>query len=138
MFAARRLKTKRRKFRWSDPRYKRRVLRLKEKSDPLQGSPQAVGIVLQKVGREAKQPHSAIRKCVRVQLKKNGKAITAFLPEDGTLNYIEEHDRVLVEGIGGKKGRAVGDLPGIRYKVVSVNGVALKAIYLGKKEKPMR
>ena len=31
-------------------------------------------------GVEAKQPNSAIRKCVRVQLIKNGKKITAFVP----------------------------------------------------------
>ena len=104
----------------------------------MEGSPQALGIVLQKVGRESKQPNSAIRKCVRVQLKKNGKSITAFLPGDGALNFIEEHDRVLVEGIGGAKGRAVGDLPGVRWRVVMVNGVSLKALISGKKEKPMR
>lgn len=40
-------------------------------------------------GVEAKQPNSAIRKCVRVQLIKNGKKITAFVPNDGCLNYIE-------------------------------------------------
>ena len=42
-----------------------------------------------KSGVEAKQPNSAIRKCVRVQLIKNGKKITAFVPRDGCLNYIE-------------------------------------------------
>ena len=31
------------------------------------------------VGVEAKQPNSAIRKCVRVQLIKNGKKVTAFV-----------------------------------------------------------
>ena len=45
-------------------------------------------------GVEAKQPNSAIRKCVRVQLIKNGKKITAFVPNDGCLNYIEENDEV--------------------------------------------
>lgn len=34
--------------------------------------------MLEKVGVEAKQPNSAIRKCVRVQLIKNGKKVTAF------------------------------------------------------------
>ena len=52
-----------------------------------------------------------------MQLKKNGKGVTAFLPGDGALNFIEEHDRVIIEGIGGAKGRSVGDLPGVRYKV---------------------
>lgn len=45
---------------------------------PFGGSSHAKGIVLEKVGVEAKQPNSAIRKCVRVQLIKNGKKVTAF------------------------------------------------------------
>jgi small subunit ribosomal protein S12 len=138
LYAARQLKNIRKKLRWSKTKYKRKKLKLKQKVDPMEGSPQALGIVLQKVGRESKQPNSAIRKCVRVQLKKNGKTITAFLPGDGALNFIEEHDRVLVEGIGGAKGRAVGDLPGVRWRVVMVNGVSLQALISGKKEKPMR
>ena len=93
---------------------------------------------MQKVGRESKQPNSAIRKCVRVQLKKNGKTITAFLPGDGALTFIDEHDRVTVEGIGGAKGRAIGDLPGVRWRVIMVNGVSLEALLAGKAEKPMR
>ena len=44
-------------------------------------------------GIEAKQPNSAIRKCARVQLIKNGKKIAAFVPNDGCLNYIEENVR---------------------------------------------
>jgi len=43
------------------------------KNDPLEKSPQARGIVLEKVAIEARQPHSGLRKCVRVQLVKNGK-----------------------------------------------------------------
>ena len=49
----------------------------------------AKGIVLEKIGIEAKQPNSAIRKCVRVQLIKNGKKIAAFVPRDGWVNYID-------------------------------------------------
>jgi small subunit ribosomal protein S12 len=138
LYSARKLRNNRKKLRWSKTKYKRKKLKLKQKVDPMEGAPQALGIVLQKVGRESKQPNSAIRKCVRVQLKKNGKSITAFLPGDGALNFIEEHDRVLVEGIGGAKGRAVGDLPGVRWRVVMVNGVSLQALIAGKKEKPMR
>ena len=63
-------------------------------------------------GVEAKQPNSAIRKCIRVQLIKNGKKITAFVPNDGCLNYIEENDEVLIAGFG-RKGHAVGDIPGL-------------------------
>lgn len=138
LYAARKLRNNRKKLRWRKTKYKRKKLKLKQKVDPMEGAPQALGIVLQKVGRESKQPNSAIRKCVRVQLKKNGKGITAFLPGDGALNFIEEHDRVVVEGIGGAKGRAVGDLPGVRWRVVKVNGVSLQALISGKKEKPMR
>ena len=44
-------------------------------------------------GLEAKQPNSAIRKCVRVQLIKNGKKITAFVPNDGCLNFVVSASR---------------------------------------------
>ncbi|MEM2254540.1 MAG: 30S ribosomal protein S12, partial [Candidatus Bathyarchaeia archaeon] len=98
----------------------------------------ARGIVLEKVGVESKQPNSAIRKCVRVQLIKNGKVITAFLPGDGALNVVDEHDEVIVEGIGGSRGRSMGDIPGVRWKVIMVNGVSLKELVLGRKQKPMR
>ncbi len=138
MYSARTLVKKRKKLRWKDKQWKRSFLKLDKKTDPLQKAPAAEGIVLEKVGRESKQPNSAIRKCVRVQLRKNGKVITAFLPGDGALTYIEEHDSVVVEGIGGAKGRAVGDLPGVRWKVIKVNGVSLKELIYKRKEKPMR
>ncbi|HIE14169.1 TPA: 30S ribosomal protein S12 [Candidatus Bathyarchaeota archaeon] len=137
-FAARKLRIKRKKFRWSDRYYKRRMLRLDVKSDPLEGAPMAKGIVLEKVGRESKQPNSAIRKCVRVQLIKNGKVVTAFLPGDGALNVVDEHDEVIISGIGGSRGRSMGDIPGVRWKVETVNGISLKDLVLGKKEKPLR
>ena len=138
MFAAGLLARKRKKFRWKDRYYKRRELKLDIKADPLEGAPQARGIVLEKVGIESKQPNSAIRKCVRVQLIKNGKQITAFLPGDGALLYVDEHDEVIVAGIGGSKGRSMGDLPGVRWKVAQVNGVSLDALIMKKKEKPIR
>jgi len=90
-----------------------------------------------KIGIEAKQPNSAIRKCVRVQLIKNGKKVTAFVPRDGCLNFIEENDEVLVAGFG-RKGKAKGDIPGVRFKVVKVSNVSLLALYKGKKEKPRK
>jgi small subunit ribosomal protein S12 len=108
------------------------------KSDPLEGAPLAKGIVLEKVGVESKQPNSAIRKCVRIQLIKNGRQVTAFLPGDGALNYVDEHDEVLVCGIGGSRGRSMGDIPGVRYKVNEVNGASLSALIIGKIEKPLR
>lgn len=163
-------------------------------------------------GIEAKQPNSAIRKCARVQLIKNGKKIAAFVPMDGCLNFIEENvsscclidllescsrlqsvqphscrlsslrstealqalsqtrfacstphclqqtqpltqaltqpltqahtqpltqpqDEVLIAGFG-RRGHAVGDIPGVRFKVVKVAGVSLLALFKSKKEKP--
>ena len=150
-------------------------------------------LTLCRSGIEAKQPNSAIRKCVRAQLIKNGKKIAAFVPRDGCLNFIDENvshsrqdptdahstacsarivaaaaglpprctagrtrglrvarvacawlsrgplpapqDEVLIAGFG-RKGHAVGDIPGVRFKVVKVSGVALLALYREKKEKP--
>ncbi len=135
---ARKLRKNRKKFRWNDRYYKKRMLHLKEKSDPLEGSAQARGIVLEKVGIEAKQPNSAIRKCVKVQLIKNGRQITAFAVGDGAINYIDEHDEVLVEGIGGRMGRSYGDIPGVRLKVIQVNNISLNELVTGRKEKPVR
>lgn len=137
-FAGRALSKKRKKFRWSNMYYKRRILRLDVKTDPLQGAPMARGIVLEKVGVESKQPNSAIRKCVRTQLIKNGRVITAFLPGDGALNVVDEHDEVLLEGIGGSRGRSMGDIPGVRWKVITVNGVSLNELVYGRKQKPAR
>jgi len=137
-FAARKLARRRGRFRWKDADYKRRVLRLDIKADPLEGAPQGRALVLEKVGVEAKQPNSAIRKCVRVQIIKNGRQITCFAPGDGAIGFIDEHDEVIVEGIGGARGGAMGDIPGIRYKVVEVNGVSLRELIKGRKEKPTR
>src|SRR6266849_5861026 len=63
-FAARQISLHRQKLRWSNKYYKRKILGLDVKADPFEGSPQARGIVLEKVGIESKQPNSAIRKCV--------------------------------------------------------------------------
>ncbi|MBS7633183.1 30S ribosomal protein S12 [Candidatus Bathyarchaeota archaeon] len=137
-FAARKLVQKRKKLRWSSMYYKRKMLRLDVKADPLEGSPMARGIVLEKVGVESKQPNSAIRKCVRTQLIKNGRVITAFLPGDGALNVVDEHDEVVVQGIGGSRGRSMGDIPGVRWEVITVNGVSLNELVYGRKQKPAR
>jgi len=133
--AGRKLRNHCRVQRWNDKSYNKAHLGTALKANPFGGSSHAKGIVLEKIGIEAKQPNSAIRKCVRVQLIKNGKKISAFVPRDGCLNFIEENDEVLVGGFG-RKGHAVGDLPGIRFKVVKVAGVGLSALYREKKEKP--
>lgn len=186
MGAGRKLKTHRRNQRWADKAYKKSHLG-NEWKKPFAGSSHAKGIVLEKMyvetiiwfchplpcefmlmweiwwlycsGIEAKQPNSAIRKCARVQLVKNGKKIAAFVPNDGCLNFIEENvhslswtswmfavspvlishviiqDEVLIAGFG-RKGHAVGDIPGVRFKVVKVSGVSLLALFKEKKEKP--
>ncbi len=138
LYAARNILKEEKKKRWHDPYYKRRVLRLKEKADPLEGAPRARGIVLEKRMIEAKQPYSGMRKCVRVQLIKNGKQVTAFCPETGAINHVQEHDEVIIEGIGGPKGRKYGDLSGVRYKVVMVNGISLKELVRGRKKRTTR
>mmetsp|Transcript_27632 Transcript_27632/g.70116 ORF Transcript_27632/g.70116 Transcript_27632/m.70116 type:complete len:146 (-) Transcript_27632:178-615(-) len=133
--AARKLRNHRKKQKWNDKRYSRRHSLTALKANPMKGASHAKGIVVERIGIEAKQPNSAIRKCVRVQLIKNGKKIAAFVPNDGCLNFIEENDEVLISGFG-RKGHSVGDIPGVRFKVVKVAGVALIALFRRKKEKP--
>jgi small subunit ribosomal protein S12 len=136
--AARKLKKSRKQHHWNDRGYKKRILKLKEKADPLEGTAQARGIVIEKVGVEAKQPNSAIRKCVKIQLIKNGRQITAFAPGNNAISFIDEHDEVIVEGIGGRMGRSYGDIPGVRFKVIKVNDISLNEMIKGKVEKAMR
>ncbi len=129
LYAAKKLKQKRKKFKMTRRSLQRRL------SDPLAGSSQARGIVLEKIQVEAKQPNSGMRKCVKVQLTKNGRQISAFAPGDGAIKLIDEHDEVVVENIGGKMGRAKGDLPGIRWQVIKVNEQSLDALLKGRLEK---
>ena len=137
-FAARVLRRKRKKQRLADERYRRKILGLDVKADPLEGAPQASGIVLEKVGIEARKPCSGLRKAVKVKLKKNGKIVTAFVPYDGGLLFIDEHDEVIIERIGGSQGRSMGDIPGVKFKVVKVNGIALIELVTGRKKKERR
>jgi small subunit ribosomal protein S12 len=129
------LKARRKAGHWADKVWKRRILELKAKSDPLGGVSQAKGIVIEKRQLEAKQPNSAMRKCCVVQLIKNGRQVTAFMPKDGAQKMIDEHDEVIIESIGGKKGRAKGDIPGVRWQVIKVNGQSLDALLKKKIEK---
>jgi small subunit ribosomal protein S12 len=136
-FSARKLRKTRKKFRWKDSHYKRRVLQLWKK-DPLEGAPQAKGIVIEKRGVEQRKPASGLIKAVRVQLIKNNVQVTAHVPGEGAIDLINEHDEVLIESIGGAQGGPKGTMWGIKYKVVAVNGVALSEILSGKKQKPAR
>ena len=60
---------------------------------------------------------------------------TSKVPNDGCLNFVDENDEVLLAGFG-RKGKAKGDIPGVRFKVVKVSGVGLLALWKEKKEKP--
>jgi ribosomal protein S12 len=61
--------------------------------------------------------------------------IVLSVPNDGCLNFVDENDEVLLAGFG-RKGKAKGDIPGVRFKVVKVSGVGLMALWKEKKEKP--
>lgn len=135
---ARKLQKERRKFRWKDRKYKVRTLNLYAKADPLEGKAQAKGIVIEKVQKEAKQPNSAMRKCCKVQLIKNSRFVTAFIPGNLAQKFIDEHDEVIIERIGGKQGRSKGDIPGVRFKVIKVNDQPLHLLWKGKIEKGRR
>ena len=63
--AGRKLKTHRRLNRWADKDYNKSNSNSKWRK-PFQGASHAAGIVVEKVAVEAKQPNSAVRKCVRV------------------------------------------------------------------------
>ncbi|MES1905698.1 MAG: 40S ribosomal protein S23 [Paramarteilia canceri] len=130
--AARILASKHRAHKYRSAKFKGRKT-VKEK--PMQGACMASGNVVKKIGVEAKQPNSAVRKCCVVNLIKNGKKIIAFVPKDGSLNYVEENDKVLVCGLG-MGNRSVGDLPRVRFQIIKVLKTSLSAIYKGKKQKP--
>ena len=129
---------KNRQFRWSQKTYKSRMLKLRVKADPLKGSAQAKGIVISKFQKEAKQPNSAMRKCCKVQLIKNGIQVGAFIPGNLAQKFIDEHDEVIIERIGGKQGRTKGDIPGIRFQVIKVNDQPLRRLWKGVIEKGRR
>ena len=79
-----------------------------------------------------------MRKCCKVQLTKNGRSVTAFIPGNLAQRFIEEHDEVLIERIGGKQGRSKGDIPGVRFQVIQVNDQPLERLVHGKIEKGRR
>ena len=135
---ARKLMKRQRKFRWSQRAYKKRILNLREKADPLEGAAQAKGIVISKFQKEARQPNSAMRKCCKVQLIKNGIAVGAFIPGNLAQKFVDEHDEVIIERIGGRSGRQKGDIPGIRFQVIKVNDQPLRRLWKGLIEKGRR
>ena len=70
LFSGSKMKSDRKRYRWKERKFRNRQAKRKQggvlKHDPLRGSPQAKGIVIEKVGFEAKQPNSAIRKAVKI------------------------------------------------------------------------
>lgn len=133
--AGKQLMGRRLSARWQKAKFKQMKLGLRAKSDPLGGVSQANGIVLEKTQVERKQPHSGLIKCAKVQLIKNGRQVTAFMPGDGATKFVDEHDEVMIECIGGAKGRSKGDIPGVRWQVIKVNDQSLQALLHGKIEK---
>ena len=138
LYAAKKIVNKRKKFRWASSDFVKKALSLKDKFDPLGKAHQAKGLVVEKVQLEAKQPNSAMRKCCRVQLKKNGKQVSAFIPGNLGQKFIDEHDEVMIQRIGGKQGRSKGDIPGIRFQVIQVNDQPLQRLVQKKIEKGRR
>ncbi|XP_042845045.1 40S ribosomal protein S23-like [Panthera tigris] len=125
---------------WHGKQYKQAHLGTALQANPFGGTSHAKRIVPEKVEVEAKQPNSAIRKHVRVQLikndpkkKKKKKKNHSPVPNDGCLNFIEENDEVPVVGFG-HKGHAVSDIPGVCVMVVKVANVSLFALYKGRRK----
>ncbi len=137
-FAAKELVRKRKKQRLLNKWWKRKKLKLKQKYDAVGTVPMAKALVLQKFVLQQKQPHSGLIKCVRVQLIKNAKVVGAYVPYDGSINFIDEHDEVTIQGLGGSQRGQMGCIPGIKYKVIAVNGADLFQVVKGKKDKPKR
>jgi small subunit ribosomal protein S12 len=137
-FAAKELIKKRKRQRLLKKWWKRKKFKLKQKYDPMGTVPRAKAIVLDKFSLQQKQPHSGLIKCVRVQLVKNNKVVGAYVPYDGTIGFIEPHDEVIIEGLGGSQRGQMGCIPGIKYKVSGLNGIDIYQIVKGKKEKPKR
>ncbi len=135
---ARKVMKRRKKDRWKSSAYNARMKNLKIKSDPLGRSSQAKGVVVSKFQKEAAQPNSAMRKCAKVQLIKNSIPVGAFIPGNLAQRFIDEHDEVVIERIGGKKGRSKGDIRGIRFQVIKVNDQPLRRLVKGKIEKGRR
>jgi len=137
-FAGLKLIKSRKKDRLLKKSWKRKYFKLKQKYDAVGTVPMARALVLQKFVLQQKQPHSGLIKCVRVQLIKNGKVVGAYVPYDGAWSFIEEHDEVMIQGLGGSQRGQMGSIPGLKYRVIGVNGADLFQVVKGRIEKPKR
>ncbi len=79
--------------------------------------------------------HAILWRSANPPLFGTGTDVFLTVPNDGCLNFVDENDEVLLAGFG-RKGKAKGDIPGVRFKVVKVSGVGLMALWKEKKEKP--
>lgn len=138
LFNGRMLLKRKERVRFSKNRSRSQFFHLWRKYDPLEGAPQAKGIVLEKVEITPKKPSSGKRKSCKVQLTKNGKMVTAYIPRSKGQTFVDEHNDVVVERIGGAQKGARGDLPGVKFRVITVNGISLKELVKGRKQKPIR
>lgn len=138
LFNGRMLLKRKARVRFSKSRSRAHFMGTWKKYDPLEGAPQAKGIVLEKVEITPKKPSSGKRKSCKVQLTKNGKMITAYVPYSKGISFVDEHNDVMVERIGGAQKGARGDLPGVKFIVTKVNGISLKELVKGRKQKPTR
>jgi ribosomal protein S12 len=81
--------------------------------------------------QERKESH-CVRPCKWFRLYLNLYANISDDQNDGCLNFVDENDEVLISGFG-RRGKAKGDIPGVRFKVVKVSGVGLLALWSEKK-----
>jgi small subunit ribosomal protein S12 len=138
LFNGRMLLARKERTRFSKNRSRSQFLNTWRKYDPLEGAPQARGIVLEKREVTPKKPSSGKRKCCTVQLTKNGKVVTAYIPFSKGLTFVDEHNDVVIERIGGAQKGARGDLPGVKFRITKVNGISIKELVKGRKQKPVR
>ena len=119
----------RKRQKWNDKQYNKAHGISKWKT-PFEMASHASGIVLKRVTVEAKQPNSACRKCVKVQLKKNNKTIVAFRSKLGAaiINgikriYMEPGSKVLY--LGAASGTTISHVSDIVGETGVVYGIEI-------------
>ena len=121
MNAARKYKNIRKKNKYAS----KSKSKLKPSNKRKQRNPHYTAVVIEKIGLETKQPNSGIRKCVRAQLISNGEMITAYIPYDGGSKWIDENDTITIQ----RYTKTIGDIPGVKYKVIKVTGRSLASYH---------
>uniref|UniRef100_A0A915DTH1 Small ribosomal subunit protein uS12 n=1 Tax=Ditylenchus dipsaci TaxID=166011 RepID=A0A915DTH1_9BILA len=72
---------------------------------------------------------------LHVSVDQNSKKNHSIRSERRLFESHRGNDEVLVSGFG-RSGHAVGDIPGVRFKIVKVANTSLNALFRGKKERP--